>query len=170
MLDVQDSRRQKDEFFRSSHHSPLLPEQKADFHGLRYFPPNSALDLVVTLEMFPEKRTLEMQTTTGEVRTYVRLGRFAFEVEGQAASLTIYQADYGAFLPFVDSLAGVETYGAGRYLEPEELGDGRFHVDFNLAYNPYCAYNENWSCPITPAENRVNVPIRAGEMTYEEHG
>ena len=162
-------RQEKDESFRLDPQSPLTPEQQRSFTGLRYFPPNPALDLVVTLEMFPEQRTLEMQTTTGEVRTYVRLGRFAFEVEGQAASLTIYQADYGAFLPFVDSLAGVETYGAGRYLEPEELGDGRFHVDFNLAYNPYCAYNARWSCPITPAENRLSVPVRAGEKLFEPH-
>ncbi|MFN2197412.1 MAG: DUF1684 domain-containing protein, partial [Anaerolineales bacterium] len=63
----------------------------------------------------------------------------------------------------VDALAGQETYGAGRYLEPEELEDGRFLIDFNLAYNPYCAYNENWSCPLTPFENRLKVPVRAGE-------
>jgi uncharacterized protein (DUF1684 family) len=74
--------------------------------------------------------------------------------------------ELGFFLPFVD-LSGVETYGAGRYLEPVERPDGRFEVDFNLAYNPYCAYNENWSCPITPAENRLRVPIRAGEMVFD---
>lgn len=77
--------------------------------------------------------------------------------------LTLFASDHGFFLPFVDSLRGEETYGAGRYLEPEEGPDGRFHIDFNLAYNPYCAYNENWSCPLTPFENRLNVPIRAGE-------
>jgi uncharacterized protein (DUF1684 family) len=70
------------------------------------------------------------------------------------------------FLPFADALAGVETYGAGRYLEPEPVGDGQFVVDFNLAYNPYCAYNDDWSCPITPRENRLTVPIRAGEKLY----
>jgi len=63
----------------------------------------------------------------------------------------------------VDAGAGVETYPAGRYLEPERLDDGRFHVDFNQAYNPYCAYNDAWNCPITPAENRLKVAIRAGE-------
>ena len=67
------------------------------------------------------------------------------------------------------SLAYRETYGAVRYLEPVELPDGRFEVNFNLAYNPYCAYNENWSCPITPAENQLKAPIRAGEMVFEEH-
>jgi uncharacterized protein (DUF1684 family) len=110
-----------------------------------------------------------MQTSTGDVRDYERFGTFRFEVEGQPARLTIYRNELGYFLPFVDALAGSETYGAGRYLEPEELPDGRFLVDFNLAYSPYCAYNENWSCPITPAENRLKVPIRAGEMVFEEH-
>jgi uncharacterized protein (DUF1684 family) len=88
-------------------------------------------------------------------------------VEGQEAQLTIYQNENGYFLPFVDALAGKETYPAGRYLEPEELYGNHFLVDFNLAYNPYCAYNEMWSCPITPAENRLKVPIRAGEKMFE---
>ena len=70
------------------------------------------------------------------------------------------------FLPFADATSGVETYGAGRYLEPEALPDGRMSVDFNYAYNPYCAYNERWSCPITPAENRIDVPIRGGERIF----
>jgi len=89
-------------------------------------------------------------------------------VEGLPAQLTVYRNELGFFLPFVDSLAGGETYGAGRYLEPTELPDGRFEVDFNFAYNPYCAYNENWSCPITPAENRIKAPVRAGEMSFPE--
>ena len=67
------------------------------------------------------------------------------------------------FLPFVDTLAGEETYPAGRYLEPVQLEGNTFRIDFNQAYNPYCAYGDNWSCPITPAENRLSVPIRAGE-------
>ena len=83
--------------------------------------------------------------------------------------MTVYRNEYGLFLPFVDALAGHETYGAGRYLEPEEAAGKRVHVDFNLAYNPYCAYNERWSCPITPAENRLKVAIRAGEKIFEDH-
>ncbi len=70
------------------------------------------------------------------------------------------------FLPFVDSQAGKGTYGAGRYLDPEQLPNGKFLIDFNLAYNPYCAYNENWNCPIPPTENKLDVPIRAGEKIF----
>ena len=162
-------RREKDDFFRTSPDSPLTADQQQAFAGLRYFPENPALRLVVQVERFPQPETIHMQTSTGDVRDYERYGRFTFEVEGQPAALTIYRNELGPFLPFVDSLAGRETYGAGRYLEPTELTDGRFQVDFNFAYSPYCAYNENWSCPITPAENRLKIPIRAGEMVFEEH-
>jgi hypothetical protein len=159
-------RAEKDDFFRDDSQSPLTPEQRRSFTGLHYFSENPALDLTVDLEEFPEKATVRMQTTTGEVQVYQRFGRFRFAVAGAEAWLTVFHADYGFFLPFVDSQAGVETYGAGRYLEPEPLPGGKLHVDFNLAYNPYCAYNEQWSCPITPAENRLKVPIRAGERLF----
>lgn len=169
MSDLEAFRKMKDEFFRTSPHSPLTPEQKRRFRGLNYFPENPDLDLVVEVEEFPEKETIQMQTTTGDVQTYERFGRFRFTVEGQEVELTIYRNEHGYFLPFVDALAGKETYPAGRYLEPERLPDGRFRVNFNLAYNPYCAYNEAWSCPITPFENRLPVPIRAGEKIFEDH-
>ena len=109
-----------------------------------------------------------MQTTTGTVQPHARFGKFRFQVDGQQAELTIFAGEHGFFLPFADSLAGKETYGAGRYLEPEPLGGGKFRVDFNLAYNPYCAYDERWTCPITPPENRVRVPIRAGEKVFDD--
>jgi uncharacterized protein (DUF1684 family) len=143
---------------------------------LDYFPENPQLRLQVNVEEDPEKEVLEMQTTTGGVQTYRRYGKIKFDVDGQEAELTIYANSHDFFLPFVDSQAGQETYGAGRYLEPQTLGNGKFLVDFNLAYNPYCAYNEPhslaahtgrapmiWNCPITPFENRMKVPIRAGE-------
>ncbi len=169
MTDLEHFRKEKDEFFRTDPSSPLTEAQKLTFAGLRYFPANPDLDLAVEVEPFPERRSIEMQTTTGDVQIYERFGRVRFSVEGQEVRLTLYRNQYGAFLPFTDSLAGAETYGAGRYLEPEDLGGGRYHMDFNLAYNPYCAYNERWSCPITPAENRLKVPIRAGEKIFEGH-
>lgn len=162
-------RLEKDEFFLHDPHSPLTPDQRRDFDGLRYFPKNPALDLKVEVEEFPEKQNVTMQTTTGAVQDYQRFGRFRFAVEGEEVELTLFSNPHGFFMPFADSLAGKETYGAGRYLEPELLPDGRFHVDFNLAYNPYCAYNDLYSCPITPAENRLKVPIRAGEKVFGEH-
>ena len=161
-------RAEKDEFFGSHPQSPLTPEQRHDFTGLEYFPESDALRLEVKVEPFSDQQPMQMQTSTGGVQMYVRYGRFQFQVDGQPAELTIYQNENGFFLPFVDSLGGKETYPAGRYLEPEPLPGDRFLVDFNLAYNPYCAYNESWSCPITPAENRLKVPIRAGEKLFHE--
>jgi uncharacterized protein (DUF1684 family) len=169
MDDLERFRREKDEFFRTSPSGPLTPAQRLLFAGLRYFPPNPDLSLTLEVEEYPVQNTVQMQTTTGDVQSYERFGRIRFEVDGQEAALTLYHNEYGFFLPFADSLAGKETYGAGRYLEPELSPDGRIRVDFNLAYNPYCAYNEHWSCPITPAENRLKVPIRAGEKVFEEH-
>lgn len=162
-------RKEKDDFYRTHPQSPLTAEQKRGFRGLRYFPEDPGLVLDVDVEEYPTKQEIQMQTTTGDIQTYERFGRFRFTIDGQEAWLTIYHNENGYFLPFVDSQAGKQTYGAGRYLEPEELGGGRFRVDFNLAYNPYCAYNDGWSCPITPAENRLKVPIRAGEMMFEAH-
>lgn len=166
MSELQDFRRQKDEFFATNSQSPLTREQKRTFQGLTYFPENTALRLDVPVEVFPDQPEIEMQTSTGDVQTYRRFGRFEFAVEGKTASLVIYVNEHGYFLPFADALAGQETYPAGRYLEPEPLPGGRFRVDFNLAYNPYCAYNDRWSCPLTPAENRLKVPVRAGEKIY----
>lgn len=162
-------RKAKDDFFRRDPHSPLTSEQRSAFKALRYFPENPGLDLTVDLELFPDSQRVSLLTNTGDTQSYLRLGKFEFVVDGVPAALTVFSNAQGYFLPFADALAGTETYGAGRYVEPEKLPDGRFHVDFNLAYNPYCAYNENWSCPITPQENRIKVPIRAGEMTYEDH-
>ena len=171
---LQTMRRQKDDFFKRHPQSPLTPEQQARFTGLSYYDPNPALDLTVTVEPFPQQASIQMQTTTGSVQTFQRYGQFTFTVDGQEARLTIYLADYGFFLPFADAGAGQETYAAGRYLEPEHLGGSQFHVDLNQAYNPYCAYNGGWTCPVTPPENRLKVAIRAGEKlppaAWTDHG
>lgn len=166
MSELDAFRAEKDEFFGGHPQSPLTREQRKDFRGLQYFPENDALRLEVKVEEFEDKQTFEMQTSTGDVQVYEKFGKFRFLVDGDEAELTIYRSQHGFFLPFVDTLAGKETYPAGRYLDPEPLPGGYFIVDFNIAYNPYCAYNEMWSCPITPAENRLKVAIRAGEKIF----
>jgi uncharacterized protein (DUF1684 family) len=166
MDELQAFRAEKDDFFAHHPQSPLTADQKRDFRGLSYFPEDPALRLEVEADELNPKERIEMQTSTGDVQVYVRHSRFRFKVDGQEAELTIYEGEHGFFLPFVDALAGRETYPAGRYLEPEPLPGGRFLVDLNLAYNPYCAYNERWSCPLTPFENRIKVPIRAGEKSF----
>src|SRR5512141_43813 len=166
MSELESFRAEKDEFFGHDPQSPLTQQQKREFHGLKYFPENPALRLEVKADELPAKERIEMQTSTGDVQIYFRHSRFSFQVGDQPVELTISEGEHGFFLPFVDSMAGKETYPAGRYLEPEPLEDGRFLIDFNLAYNPYCAYNEHWSCPLTPFENRLKVPVRAGETVF----
>jgi uncharacterized protein (DUF1684 family) len=167
MTSLEAFRAEKDTFFADDDQSPLSPGQKQSFQGLDYFPENPSLRIEVTVQEYPEKQEVQIQTSTGDVRYFERFGRFDFKVEGTPVFLTLYRNDMGYFLAFIDSLAGDETYPAGRYVEPEEIGEGKFLIDFNYAYNPYCAYSEYYSCPLTPAENRLHVPIRAGERIFE---
>ena len=168
MTTLHDFRSGKDHFFATNPHSPLTPQQQQAFRGLRYFPPNADLRLEVSVESFDSAEIIQIPTSTGDFQAYTRYGRFTFNINGQEAALTLYRNEDEFFLPFVDALAGSETYPAGRYLEVEQLTNGKFVVDFNMAYNPYCAYNPYWSCPLTPFENRLKVPIRAGEKIFSE--
>ncbi len=167
MSALDEFRKAKDAFFASDPQSPLTAEQKRKFTGLSYFPENPDLRFELMIEEFPEKEVIEMQTSTGDIQRHTRFGRIRFLVDGQPVELTVYKVAHGFFLPFADALAGVETYGAGRYLEPQPLSGARILVDFNYAYNPYCAYNDRFSCPLTPWENRLKVAIRAGEKLPE---
>lgn len=157
-------RAEKDQFFKASPHSPLTPEQQETFNGLRYYRYHEDAAFELSIQADEGEKTITIETTTGELRRYARAGTITFTLDEQPITLAVYNSPHGYFLPFVDANTGVETYPAGRYLEPEALPGNRIFVDFNLAYNPYCAYSEGWSCPITPAENRVDVAVRAGEM------
>jgi uncharacterized protein (DUF1684 family) len=167
-------RNELDQFMGFHPQSPLDEAQRENFDGLAYFEANDALNLVVPVKRFAATEPMiEMETSTGDVRPYRRWGRISFVVDGEPASLTIYSDVYGQefFLPFRDATSGQETYGAGRYLDNSrpglvDLGDGRFKIDFNYSYNPYCAYSPYFSCPLPPRENWLNVPIRAGEKDF----
>ena len=141
--------------------------------GLQYFPENLELRLTVTLERDLSAETILMQTSTGAERVYQRLGWAMFSADGSSARLALYapegdQQPSEAFVPFMDATSGVETYEGGRYMEAELTGE-TVTLDFNLAYNPYCAYAPHWSCPIPPRENRLAIAIRAGELNVEAH-
>lgn len=168
MSSLSEMRGEKDSFFASHPQSPLTREQKKIFKGLNYYEENPGLRIEAEAVPFEQLEEIEMQTSTGDIQIYRRFGKIHFEVDGQPAELTIFAGEHGYFLPFVDSMAGIETYPAGRYLEPEPLPGKKFLVDFNLAYNPYCAYNDQWSCPLTPFENRLKVAIRAGEKLPDQ--
>ena len=171
MSELTEFRADKDAFFRDHPSSPLTDEQRAAFEGLAYFDEEPALVVRAPLETdgVDTDETIVMQTTTGGTQAYRRAGVARFEVDGGPAQVTLFASDdmHELFLPFRDATSGRETYGAGRYLEVEAPGsDGTVEIDFNVAYNPYCAYNPEWSCPIPPGENWLAVPIRAGEKVF----
>lgn len=171
MSGLQDFRADKDAFFRHHPQSPLTNEQRATFGGLAYYPENGALvvrEALVTDGVDLEEEIV-MQTTAGGTQIYRRAGVARFDVDSVPAQVTLFASSdaHELFLPFRDATSGKETYGAGRYLEVEPPGlDQVVVVDLNYAYNPYCAYNPDWSCPIPPGENWLAVPIRAGEKTF----
>lgn len=156
----------KNELFARDPDSPLTDEQKTTFTGLQYYPLNGDLRLEVELDTSIPHDTITMETSTGDVQEYQRAGKIRFDVEGRPAELTVFGSHGELFLPVRDTTSTSETYPAGRYLEPEPLGDGKLLIDFNYLYNPYCAYNEQWSCPIPPVENWLRVPIAAGEKRF----
>jgi len=164
-----------DEFMGYHSQSPLSDEQQADFTGLNYYPENAELVFEVDVELFSaDEPLIEMQTNTGETRLHRRWGRFAFTVDGEEAALVIYSDAHGRelFMPFKDATNGVETYGAGRYMDDHRpamrrIAGSRYEIDFNFAYNPYCAYSPYYSCPLPPRENWLKVAIRAGEKKFK---
>lgn len=146
--------------------SPLDSRDRATFNGLKYFPENRELAFNLRLDAEVPHDPVVMETSTGRRRNYQRAGRIRFPVDGQTIVLSVYEDESGYFLPFRDATSGQESYPAGRYLEPAMVED-ELHVDFNYAYNPYCAYSPRYSCPLPPSENWFKVPIRAGEMKYK---
>lgn len=159
-------RQMKDAFFARGADSPLTPEQRAAFGGLRYFPIDPDLRFELALERAERGEPEEIQTSDGQVRLLPRAGVLRFTLEGREVALAAYAQGDDLFVPFRDATSGAETYGAGRYVEAHPLGDDRYLLDLNTAYNPYCAYNPNWSCPLPPRENWLDLPIRAGELAF----
>ncbi len=159
----------RDEYFADDPESPLLPEERESFVGLEYFEPDSSLYFVGDLQIYVEPEKLQLVTTSGQVRDAERIGFVAFRIDGQPLRLQVYRLADGTgelFLPFQDLTTGRDTYPAGRYLNliPSSR-TGPYVLDFNLAYNPSCAYGgaERFACPVTPPENRLDVRVAAGE-------
>ena len=167
-------RRRKDDAFRRAGWSPVPSTRRTTFAGLAYFQPDVAYRFA-GLRLEPirpdEEGTFPIQTSADRPRIAYRLGRFRFAVAGRDLALTAYRVgssgSQALFVPFRDATSGRETYGAGRYLDIGVEPDGTYVVDFNLAYNPYCAYSDSYSCPLPPAENWLPVRIEAGERTAD---
>ena len=147
---------------------PVPEKRKPELLPLAYFPIEPAYRVPASLEPSTDRATIQMPTSTGGQRQMRRVGTLQFSLKGQPLKLTAF-VEVGApdvnhlFVPFTDLTSGTETYPAGRYLDLDRTATGIYVIDFNRAYHPYCYYNPTFDCPYPPAENRVRIPIRAGE-------
>ena len=166
-------RKEKDEFFAVHWQSPIPAEERAKFRGLVYYPPDPDYRFELELHEHRDKKMLKIEDTGGNMRDFLRWGEFRFKVGNEECILQAYKSDpreERLFIPFKDATSGKETYGAGRYIdleyERDRTPEGKWILDFNKAYNPWCAYSKNYVCPFVPPENWLKVPIRAGEKKY----
>lgn len=160
-------RADKDAQFLNGPDTPVPEDKKAALLPLRYYPIDPAYSVPAALKLADERPIYQMPTSTGDLRRYQHVGAVEFTFQGQPMSLGAF-VEEGApittlFIPFADETTGQETYSAGRYLELHPNAQGVYTIDFNRAYNPYCAYNAAYDCPFPPPSNRLKVPIRAGE-------
>jgi uncharacterized protein len=172
---VRTERQEKDKEMRTDSLSPIPAEKRAGFPGLTYFRPKTAFRKEAAFTRYDQMTHFFMKTTTSRMPEYAVYGEVSFRHQGKKYTLNVYQnielskkpeyRDY-LFIPFNDLTNGAETYGGGRFLDITETGADTLILDFNKAYNPYCAYNHKYSCPVPPEENNLDLHIRAGEKKY----
>jgi uncharacterized protein len=167
-------RREKDIEFKSGSDSPLPEEDRTRFNGLAYFEINPAFRFQAKFNRYSRPERIRLSTNTGEIHSALKYGYFEFEIKGETYRLQVYRVEDNPenaggpflFVPFRDATTGKETYEAGRYIDLKENTSGIYDLDFNRAYNPYCAYGKGYSCPIPPPENTMPIRIEAGEKKY----
>jgi uncharacterized protein (DUF1684 family) len=162
------ARTAKDDNFRTAADSPVPRERRDSILPLQYFPVDPDYAVPAALKLSDERPVFEMPTSTGALRRMQLVGELQFTLQGQPRSLGAFveegtQQIDRLFVPFADKTTGTETYSAGRYLDIQPTGTGYYTIDFNRAYNPYCAYNASYECPYPPPSNRLDVAITAGE-------
>lgn len=155
-------------------HEVVIKKDKKHFH---FFPVSSNYNVTCTFEKITDSIGFTMTTSAKTLKHYFKYGRLGFTIDGTQYYLFVYQSsdlmqteqyrNY-LFVPFTDATTGDESYGSGRYLEfyIADIQNNTLHLDFNKAYNPYCAYSPNYKCPIPPKENFLPVAIKAGEMNF----
>ncbi|MEZ4802329.1 MAG: DUF1684 domain-containing protein [Gelidibacter sp.] len=158
--------------------SPLKEKDLKNFEGLEFFKFDSAFVVTATFKRTLDQKPFKMKTTTERAPEYIKYGEISFELKGETFKLNVYQGqdlmkkegfeDY-LFLPFLDNTNGDTTYGGGRYIDMRIPKGETLVVDFNSAYNPYCAYNEKYSCPIVPRDNYLDIEVRAGVKVFKKH-
>jgi len=173
-----DFQREMNAEYKDATTSPLKDKDRKHFEGLDFFKFDAAYVVKATFKRFLNEPSFKMKTTTDRLPDYVKYGEVTFELKGNTYKLNIYQnqelltregyEDY-LFLPFSDETNGIETYGGGRYIDARFPKGDTMEIDFNKAYNPYCAYNEKYSCPIVPRENYLEMRIEAGVKAFGKH-
>lgn len=170
-------RAERDQMFKNDVNSPLSTNQKNFFRGMAYFPVDTTYRMEARVLPVDDTSFFAMKHTNGRDYKFRRFCRLRFQTQGDTHTLTAYQSArslkdprYRAtlFVPFTDATNGSSTYGGGRYLDVARPtgNDSLLTIDFNRAYNPYCAYNSEYACPIPPGENRLSIPIKAGEKAF----
>jgi uncharacterized protein (DUF1684 family) len=168
-LQVEQHRKEKDAWFKESHDSPIPWPLRKAFRGLAYWPYDPAYRFEGKLHRYDEPETLVMQTSKDVPREMRRVGYFEFVLNGTTHRLQAYESadnPHSLFLPFRDGTSGKESYGAGRYLDLHASADDVYVLDFNVAYNPWCAYSDDYVCPFPPRENWLEATVRAGEKEF----
>ena len=171
---VFDWRKERDTFFRNHQRSPLLPKDRGNFKGLKYYPFSPPQIFSGKIERFVfninnPKYYATFLTNKGTNKRYLRYGNFRFTLDGKQYAIEIYKSilsDY-LFVPFKDKTNGRDTYEGGRYIDAEVLADYQMVLDFNMAYNPSCAYNEKFVCVVPPRENMLDIEVCAGEKNFK---
>lgn len=171
-LEIEKYRAKENADFRNAEKSPLNSQERLAFQGHEYFQIDPDYRVIADFVATPSARPFPLVTSKGTTRTYKKLGDLNFTLKGKSLSLEVYQQLMGfiasdepvyLFLPFIDKTTGLTTYDAGRYMHYEGIPEGtKWVIDFNKAYNPYCAYNDNYSCPVVPQRNHLPVAIEAG--------
>ncbi len=161
-------RDKRDKFFKEESGSPLKEADRKGFKGLSYYPIDLRYAMVGVIERYPfEPKPIyvNLPTSNGKEKKYVKYGRFGFKWEGKEYLLQVYRTLGGAelFLPFKDKTSGGETHPGGRYLYIEQMPRGKVLIDFNRAYSPFCEFNKKYTCPLPPEENWLGIAVRAGE-------
>ena len=167
------ARAEKDRGFAEDPDSPIPAEKRAKILPLRYYPIDASFSVPAALQLSRDRPVFDMPTSTGTMRKMQRVGVLAFTLKGQPMTLEAFvengtQQITSLFVPFADLTTGTETYSSGRYLDLKPTSTGFYTIDFNLAYNPTCAYNPTWECPYPPAANRLKTAVLAGEKAPPE--
>ena len=175
VADIEAHREKQEATFRDPKETPLLPKDRKRFKGLNYFPIDLKYRVRAKFVRSENPVFFKMKTTTSRLPDYVKYGEVHFTLDGRPYKLEVYQSpdiiqragyeDY-LFIPFTDLTNGDVTYDVGRYLEFRIPETEMVIVDFNKAYNPYCSYSPNYSCPIPPEANHLDVAILAGEKKF----